>query len=102
MADATGDTEAAFALLADAHARCNRLPDPYVWLDGYILDAQCEIGRRHGHPDTRTWVDRMRNLASRTGMKELTLRSLLHGAALGNEGDRAAAALVAAEIDISR
>ena len=24
--------------------RTNRLADPYVWLDGYILDAQCTLG----------------------------------------------------------
>lgn len=102
VAEAAGDTERAFALLSDAHARCNRLADPYVWLDGYILDAQCGLGRRHGHPDTRAWVETMRNLASRSGMRELTLHSLLHGAALGNEGDGAAAAMLAAEIEISR
>ena len=82
-----------------ARTRCNRLADPYVWLDGYILDAQCELGRRHGHPDTRLWVEAMRELASRTGMRELTVRSLLHGAALGNEGDTAAATLLAANIE---
>jgi hypothetical protein len=32
-------------------------------------------------------------------MKELIYRSLLHGAAMGNDGDRAAAALVGAEIE---
>jgi len=32
-------------------------------------------------------------------MKELTVRSLLHGAALGNEGDAAAAALLAVDIE---
>ena len=65
----------------------------------YILGAQCELGRRHGHPDTRAWIEALRDLASRTGMKELTLRSLRHGAALGNKGDEAAAAMLAAEID---
>jgi hypothetical protein len=35
-------------------------------------------------------------------MKELALRSLRHGAALGSEADRAAAALLAAELDASR
>jgi hypothetical protein len=35
-------------------------------------------------------------------MRELTLHSLLHGAALGNDGDGAAAAILAAEIEISR
>jgi hypothetical protein len=40
VAEAMGQTERAFAVLADARARCNRLADPYVWLDVYILDAQ--------------------------------------------------------------
>ena len=99
VAEAKGESERAFEVLSDARTRCNRLADPYVWLDGYILDAQCDLGRRHGHPDTKLWVDTMRELASRTGMRELTVRSLLHGAALGNEGDNAAAALLAADID---
>jgi DNA-binding SARP family transcriptional activator len=102
VAEAEGDTRRAFELLSEAHARSNRLADPYVWLDGYILDTQCELGRRHGHPQTRAWVEAMRNLASRCGMRELVLHSLLHGAALGNEGDDAAAAMLAAEIEMSR
>ena len=32
-------------------------------------------------------------------MRELTVRSLLHGAALGDEGDAAAAGTLAADID---
>jgi hypothetical protein len=35
-------------------------------------------------------------------MRELTLRSLLHGAALGRDGDAAAAVMLAAEIETSR
>jgi DNA-binding SARP family transcriptional activator len=102
VAEATGDTERAFALLADAQARAGRLADPYVWLDGYILDAQCELGRRHGHPDTGAWVETLRNLACRSGMREFTLRSLQHGAALGRAGDDAAAAVLAEEIAADR
>ena len=102
VAETVGDSERAFALLADARARCNRLADPYLWLEGYILDARCELGRRHGHPDTRAWVERMRNLASRTGMRELALHSLLHGAALGNDGDGATAAVLADEPEMYR
>jgi hypothetical protein len=52
VADAAGETSRAFTLLSDARARVNRLADPYRWLDGYILDAQRELGRRHGHPDS--------------------------------------------------
>jgi len=98
VAEATGDTERAFALLADARARSGRLAEPYLWLDGYILDAQCGLGRRHGHPDTATWIETLRDLASRSGMREFTLRSLRHGAALGRAGDAAAAAVLADEI----
>lgn len=94
VAEASGETTRAFEVLDDARARCNRLADPYVWLEGYILDAQCELGLRHGHADTEGWVDAMRQLASRTGMRELTVRSLLHGAALGHDGDAPAAALL--------
>ena len=102
VTEAAGDTSRAFMMLSDARARASRLADPYLWLDGYILDAQCELGRRYAHPDTGAWVEAMRTLASRTGMRDLTLRSLRHGAALGNEGDAAAAAILAAEIEDSR
>lgn len=99
VADASGDTEGAFKTLLDARARSSRLADPYVWLDAHILDAMCDLGRKHGHPDTRTWVDTLRELASRTGMRELTVRALLHSAAQGGTGDADAADLLAAQID---
>ncbi|TMM34087.1 MAG: SARP family transcriptional regulator [Actinobacteria bacterium] len=99
VAEAGGDTGRAFALLAEARRRSNRLADAYTWLDGYILDAQCELGCRHDHPETRRWIGTLRRLASRTGMKALLLRSLRHGAALGDAGDAAAAAVVGAELD---
>ncbi|MGX6600727.1 BTAD domain-containing putative transcriptional regulator [Micromonosporaceae bacterium Da 78-11] len=89
VAEATGEPGRAFELLDDARARGRRLADPYVWLDCYILDAQCELGLRHGHPDTRRWVGAMQELAARTGMRGLARRSLRHGAALGNPGDAA-------------
>ncbi len=48
---------------------------------------------------TRAWIEALRNLASRTGMKGFTRSSLRHGAALGDEGDAAAAVLLAADIE---
>jgi DNA-binding SARP family transcriptional activator len=99
VADAGGETELAFEKLHDARARTTRLADPYVWLDAHILDAMCELGRRHGHPETRTWVATLRELASRTGMRELNVRALLHSAAHGGAGDADAAALLSAEIE---
>ena len=98
IAAVDGQIERAFEVLADARVRCNRLADPYVWLDVYILDAQCELGVKHGHPATGQWVATMHDLASGSGMKEFLVRSLLHRAALGGEGDADAARLLAAEI----
>ena len=68
VAEARGDTDRAFAIMIDAHARCNRLADPYVWLEGYILDALCELGRTHGHPQTQSWTDALQVLTDRTRM----------------------------------
>ena len=99
VADIHGDPSRAFDILADARRRCRRWADPYVWLDAYILDAQCDLGRRHGHRELTTWIDTLRNLASRTGMREFTVRALLHGAAEGRPGDGDAARLLAASID---
>ncbi len=94
-----GAVAGAFELLADARTRADRVADPYVWLDAHILDAQCVLGLRHGHPDTGRWIEDLRELASRTGMREFTVRSLLHGAAQGNAGDAAAAVLLAPGLD---
>ena len=99
VAEADGEVSRGFELLAESRTRANRLADPYVWLDGYILDAQCVLGLRHDHPETSRWVDDLRRLASRTGMRELVVRSLVHGAALGQEGDAEAAALLARDVD---
>lgn len=99
VAEARGEVDEAFVGLVDARVRCNRLADPYVWLDAYILDALCELGRRHDHPDTRTWITIMRDLTSRTGMRELEVRSLRHIGALGQPGACDNADLLAANID---
>ena len=99
LADATGEPNTAFTLLSDARQRAGRHSDPYVWLDAYVLDAQCTLGRRHGHSQTRGWVAELRQLADRTGMRDFSLRSLLHGAALGSQADAAAAQLLALEFD---
>jgi DNA-binding SARP family transcriptional activator len=99
LSELTGDPERALADLLDARARTTRLADPYVWLDVHILDALCEMGHRHGHPLTATWVEEMHERASRAGMQELTVRAMLHGARLGLAGDAEAAALLGSTID---
>ena len=77
LIEASGDVDRAVADLVEARTRATRLADPYVWLDAFILDALCEIGTRHGHPATVSWVDEMHERASRAGMRELTVRAML-------------------------
>lgn len=99
LAEARGDVDEAFRILAEARVRANRLADPYVWLDAHILDTMCTLGRRHDHPDTAAWADALRVVASRSGMRELTVRCALHRAALGQPGEADAACVLAAGID---
>ncbi|WP_433830725.1 tetratricopeptide repeat protein [Actinoplanes sp. CA-015351] len=75
-AEARGDTEQAFALLSEARTRSNRLADPYVWLDAHILDAQCELGLRHGRPEAPAWIDDLRRLTARTGIRSPGINAL--------------------------
>jgi DNA-binding SARP family transcriptional activator/Tfp pilus assembly protein PilF len=99
LAEASGDVGHAFATLLDARSRSTRLSDYYAWLDVYILDALCELGLRHGHPRTGRWVEEMRDAASRSGMRELTVRALLHSTAIEDHGDLQVAEMLAADID---
>ena len=99
VAEATGGGDQAITDLLDARSRSRRFADPYVWLDAYILDALCAVAIRSGHPQAATWVEELHDRASRTGMRELTVRAMLHGAALGNNADAAVAAMLTADID---
>jgi len=99
LQEAAGDAEGAIDGLLDARSRSTRLPDPYVWLDVYILDALCRLGLGVGHPRTRAWADEMLDRAARSGMRELTVRAMLHKAALGDPGEAQAAAILAADIE---
>jgi DNA-binding SARP family transcriptional activator len=102
LADARGETARAFDVLADADRRSTRLADSYVWLDAYILDARCTLGRRHDHPHTDRWTGALERLAARTGMREMTVRAAIHRASLDATGTPGRAALLAADIDNPR
>ena len=93
VAEAAGDTDGAFVMLADARRRADRMPDGYAWLDGYILTAQCDLGLRHRRPEAAGWIADLQALAARAGMNGFLADGFRYGAALGRTGDAAAAAL---------
>ena len=99
VAMARGEPQRAVEILADALARCVRLPDAYLWGKAYALDALCGVAVAQGMPQASAWINEMQDLAARSGMRELTVRACLHRAALGDVASAAAAKLLAGQVD---
>ena len=96
---ANGDVAEGIRWLDDARTRCVRIPDAYLWIHGYCLDALCEQAISHGVKGADRWVSDLEAAAARTGMDELLVRAQLHRAALGMAGARESAAVFAERID---
>jgi DNA-binding SARP family transcriptional activator len=98
-AAARGDIPAALELLVDAPKLCRRLPDTYLWIEAYALDALCSVAVESRTEGCGHWIDELESIAARRGLRELLLRSTLYRARLGEPGALAAARSLAAEID---
>ena len=99
VAIARGETQRAVEILLDSIVRCVRLPDAYLWGKGYALDVLCGLAASRNMPQATIWIDELQRLAARGGMRELTLRSHLHRAAIGDRTSAATARLLAGDID---
>jgi tetratricopeptide (TPR) repeat protein len=95
---AVGRVDEAIRWLDDARTRCIRIPDAYLWIHAYCLDALCEVAIANGIGEV-AWVRELETVASRTGMSELLVRAHLHRAAAGERGAAEAARLFADRID---
>lgn len=98
VAEASGETKRAFRVLQDARRRCRRLPDSYLWAEAYILDTQCSLGLAHGHESTADWIAKLYDLVTRTGMRELQVKAMIHRTRLGTEDEQNAATNLAEDI----
>lgn len=72
---ARGHVERAAATLRDARARCTRLPDGYLWLDAWILDALSGLSVANGLASAEASVEEFDRLAARSGMREQVVRA---------------------------
>jgi DNA-binding SARP family transcriptional activator len=99
VADQRGDAEAALRWVEEARTRCVRLPDAWLWVEGYCLDALCVLAIRHRRPEAARWVADLEALATRTGMRELVARAYFHRGRLGDRAAAEAARVLAAEVD---
>jgi DNA-binding SARP family transcriptional activator len=96
---ARGDVDRGLDWLADARKRCLRVPDAYVWVDGYVLDVLCALAIENGLPSAGAWVEELSELATRSGMRELAARACVHRGRLGDESAFEAARMLAAGIE---
>jgi hypothetical protein len=90
----TGDATAAVSWIADARQRCDRVPDRYVWVSGYLALAQLEITASVRPELVGPLAGKLRGHAVRFDLPEFLAWALVHQA---EAGDRDAAAGLAVE-----
>src|SRR5207342_612401 len=86
VAAARGDVPRALDLLADAPRLCRRLPDTYLWIEAYGLDALCAVAVEHGAESAPRWIDQLEEMTARRGIQELLLHATVYRARLGQAG----------------
>jgi DNA-binding SARP family transcriptional activator len=99
IARSRGDTTSAIEILLDAIARSTRLPDGYLWAKAYALEALCGLAISERVPEASIWVDELQGIAARSGMRDFTVRALMHRASLGDSSSAEAARLLSSEVD---
>jgi hypothetical protein len=99
VAAAGGRPQKALEWLREARRRCARLPDAYVRVEAYTLEALCSVAVAHDAQSAPACVEELALLAGRTGMRELVARAYAHRGRLGDASALTAAKLLAASID---
>lgn len=95
----SGDLDRGIALLEEAPVMCRRLPDSYLWVEAYGLEALCDVAVEHDLPSSARWIAELERLASRAGFRELTALALYHRARRHEPGAAEAASATADGID---
>ncbi len=97
--EAAGERAAALAWLGDAVDRAVRVPDPYVWMHAWCLDAFAAVAIDDGAAAAPELVARLETRAARGDFRELVVRAALHRARLGDPGGLQATRLLGDSID---
>ena len=99
VAAARGDNSRALDLLVDAPKHCRRLPDTYLWIEVYGLDALCAVAVDCGAEGAVGWINELERISARRGIRELLLHATVYRARLGEPGALEAAGSLASQID---
>ena len=98
-AAARGEIDNGVKWLVEARSRCGRLPDTWLWIEAYALDALCALAVEHRLPAAPAWIEALAALAARTGMRQFAASAHLYRGRLGDDPALTAARLLAADID---
>jgi len=99
VAQSRGDDEGGIRWLTLARMRCVRLPDAWLWMEAYCLDALCFLTVDRQRPEASRWINDLEALAARTGMREMVARAYQYRGRLGDETAAEASLVLAAEVD---
>ena len=98
-AAARDEIDKALEWLMEARTRCVRLPDAWLWIEAYTLDALCSLAVEHRLPAAPAWIEALAGLAARTGMRHFGATANVYRGRLGGDAALTAARLQAAEIE---
>ncbi len=93
-----GDGAAAMEWIADARRRCDRLPDRYVWVSGFVGLGQLEIAARQQRDVVMLLARRLYQDALRADLPEFTAWALVYQAEAGDLANLPLARALAASI----
>jgi DNA-binding SARP family transcriptional activator len=94
-----GEVERGLELLVEAPGLCRRLPDTYLWIEAYSLEALCGAAVEHEDPSAERWIGELEAIAARRGLRDLLVRATVHRAWLGEPGALENARTLAAQVD---
>ena len=94
----TGDGAAAAEWITDAQRRCDRVPDRYVWVSGFVALGRLEIAAREQPDLVAPLARRLYRDALRMDLPEFTAWALIYQAEAGDLANVALARSLAAGI----
>ena len=93
-----GDGTAATEWITDARRRCDRLPDRYVWVSGFVALGQLEIAARQQPDLVAPLARRLYQDALRMDLPEFTAWAVIYQAEAGDQATRPLARTLAASV----
>jgi hypothetical protein len=94
-----GDVPGALRRLEEARRCAARTTDCYVWIEAYALEALAGVAVRAESARAAEWVEDLRSLAARTGMRELAAKAYRYRFDLGDSSALEGALVMAAETE---